>query len=136
MVTKKVVERLLLEVDTGAKGFVVSGKAPHTLSDVSSEGIEPLFGIGAGDDLPASNFLQVTRRLPIEAFEAGGLFVQRDLEATWINYDDQQKMVGPRGMPGLLGHSRPGWSSGRDRLSQGLVLYGSPLFEGRRSQYS
>ena len=90
---------------TGAKGFVVSGKAPHTLSDVSSEGIEPLFGIGAGDDLPASNFLQVTRRLPIEAFEAGGLFVQRDLEATWINYDDQQKMVGPRGMPGLLGHS-------------------------------
>ena len=44
-----------MEVDTGAQGLVISGSVPQELGEIASEGLEPLYGIGAGDDLPASH---------------------------------------------------------------------------------
>ena len=95
---------VLLEVDTGARGLVISGSSGAGLEPLVTEGWEPIYGIGAGDDLPANNFLRQTRRVGVRAVEVGGARVDVDMSATWINFDRSRPPVGPVGMPGLLGH--------------------------------
>jgi tetratricopeptide (TPR) repeat protein len=98
-------QTVLLEVDTGARGLIIDGLFGTGLEAVATEGEEPIFGVGAGDSLPASNFMQHTRRIPIVAVDVGGRTVKRPLVATWINYErGRSQKVGPSDMPGLLGH--------------------------------
>jgi tetratricopeptide (TPR) repeat protein len=98
-------QELLLEVDTGARGLIVSGPGGLKMEDAATEGLEAIFGVGAGDDLPLSNFLRQTRRLYLTHLEVGGKSLERELQVTWINFDAQRKRLGPVGMPGLLGHT-------------------------------
>lgn len=87
---------LFFTVDTGASGLLLSGGSVQGLSAAATTGVELIYGVGRGDDLPASNFLQETRRLPVEAVEIGGVSVEESFTATWI--EDSQRMGS------LLGH--------------------------------
>lgn len=95
---------LVLEVDTGARGLVVSGATGVGLESVTTQGEEVILGVGAGDDVPTANFIRTTRRAPVQAIQIGGATVTRDLELTWINFDADKEQVGPPEMRGLVGY--------------------------------
>lgn len=97
-------ETVWLEVDTGAGGLLLAGPRPGPLAELATEGLEPIFGVGAGDNLPVQDFLQRTRRLDVEQIRIGDVVLQEDLSASWINYDEEASRVGPAALPGLLGH--------------------------------
>jgi tetratricopeptide (TPR) repeat protein len=97
-------QTVAVEVDTGARGLLLAGTALEPLRSIASSGEEPIFGVGAGDELPASNFLRKTRRIPIEHIEFAGQHIEALDYATWINYDARRAGFGPAGLPGLLGH--------------------------------
>jgi len=96
-------ERVLLELDTGADGILLFGEAVGSFVDSATEGLEPIYGIGAIDELPSSNFLRQTRRLPIAATEFGGVQVERELRARWLDGLGGSPLSGG-GTGGLLGH--------------------------------
>lgn len=97
-------QTLAVEIDTGARGLLLSGPAPRPLQAAAREAEEPIYGIGAGDDLPPSNFLRTTRRIPLQAAEIGGVPMAKLGYATWINFAPSRAHIGPQGLPGLLGH--------------------------------
>ncbi|MBK9366833.1 MAG: aspartyl protease family protein [Deltaproteobacteria bacterium] len=100
------VERtLLLEVDTGAHGVMLSGGTGVGFESVSTIGEEPILGIGAADLVPVSAFYRRTRRVPLQAVELGGARVEDLKPATWINFEGAAYTIGPQGMPGLIGYS-------------------------------
>jgi tetratricopeptide (TPR) repeat protein len=87
---------LTVTVDTGAGGLLLAGHTVAGLEPHTTTGVEPIFGVGSGDDLPVSNFLRQTRRLPVSAVKIGGMTVERALKATWLNSQV--------GLSSLLGH--------------------------------
>ena len=93
-----------LEVDTGARGVVVSGSAGEGLETLATEGEEVILGVGAGDDVPTANFIRTTRRVQLRGLELGGQTIERDMELTWLNYDDDTATIGPPDLRGLIGH--------------------------------
>ncbi len=96
-------ERVLLELDTGADGVLLFGESVGSFADSATEGLEPIYGIGAVDDLPSSNFLRSTRRLPIAATEFAGVVVEREIRARWLDGLGGSPLSGG-GTGGLLGH--------------------------------
>jgi hypothetical protein len=107
--------RSFIQLDTGASGLMLAGPdaLPFVVADPSavySEGVEPVFGIGAADTMPTSAFLRYTRRVPIAEIELGGRkekLAKTDpgFEARWINYDrNPVGQIGPQGLAGLAGH--------------------------------
>lgn len=94
---------LLLELDTGAHGIVISGAQGEMFRKVSTEGEEVILGVGAGDDVPVASFVRTTRRAPVHEVGIGGTTLERELNLTWINYDDTLPSVGPPEMKGLIG---------------------------------
>jgi tetratricopeptide (TPR) repeat protein len=98
---------LVLEVDTGARDVILNGRVGSALAERASEGVEPIFGVGAGEDLPASNFLRQTRRVPLTGVEIGGVNVDESSTARWLGYDRAGggPMLGALGMSGLVGHA-------------------------------
>ena len=96
-------ELLVLEVDTGARMLLLSGSLSGNLAQVSTEGEEPIFGLGASDRVPVSAFYRKTRRVPIQQASLGGVTLKEVNAATWMNYDGGAR-VGPSKMTGLAGH--------------------------------
>ena len=97
---------LVLEVDTGARDVILSGPIGGRLGSVATEGVEPIFGVGAGDDLPLSSFLRQTRRVPLRAIDVGGQTVTEDTTARWLGFAAAGRGgLAPLGMTGLLGHA-------------------------------
>jgi len=94
----------MLEIDTGARGLIVSGISGAGLEHLSTQGVEPLYGVGAGDNLPPSNFIRQTRRVAVQSVTLGGVTVEEPIDATWINFQSGGPQLGPQGMPGLIGH--------------------------------
>lgn len=92
-----------LELDTGARQILLSGNSGDGLEGVSTEGEEPIFGIGASDLIPVSAFYQRTRHIPVVSAELGGAVVEDPGAATWINYEGGPA-IGPTGLRGLAGH--------------------------------
>ena len=99
-----VLKTVTLEVDTGARGVVVSGSAGEGLETIATEGEEVILGVGAGDDVPTANFIRTTRRVPLRGLELGGLSIDREMDLTWLNYDEDTATVGPPDLRGLIGH--------------------------------
>jgi tetratricopeptide (TPR) repeat protein len=99
-----VTKTLQLELDTGARGILLSGDAGRGFEGLASEGEEPIFGVGASEDVPVSAFYRRTRHVPIQSVVIGGRTVESPLAATWINYG-QGAHVGPQDLNGLLGHA-------------------------------
>lgn len=101
--------QLLLALDTGARGVLLSGNTGNAFSRVATEGEEPIFGIGSGEDLPATGFMHRTRRVDLDSVTLGGVTVEDPGEAQWIGFEGQIP-VGPADMPGLIGHTiLSGW---------------------------
>jgi tetratricopeptide (TPR) repeat protein len=99
-----VVQPALLEVDTGARGILLIGGTTTNLSQVSSEGVEPLTGIGAPENLPLGDINRPTRRVPIAQVKVGGQTIEEPTTATWIDWNKPVRRHAP-GMPGLLGYT-------------------------------
>ena len=99
-----VVDKLFMEVDTGAGDFILSGASGSALAQTFSEGVEPIYGIGASEYLPSSMFLQTTRRIPLTKVRLGGRDIKIKLEAKWLNFATNRQSIGPSGMRGLIGH--------------------------------
>ncbi|MBL8615839.1 MAG: aspartyl protease family protein [Deltaproteobacteria bacterium] len=93
-----------VDVDTGGRGLLLNGAVPGPWDGLARQGEELIFGVGAGDELPAHNFLRSTRRAPIAAVEIGGVRVTDLGYVTWFNFDVAMRDLGPARMPGLLGH--------------------------------
>jgi tetratricopeptide (TPR) repeat protein len=93
-----------LELDTGARGILLSGSAGEGFQAISTEGEEPIFGIGASEDVPVSAFYRHTRHVPIRSIALGGVTIESVSTATWINYGRGPR-VGPSDLKGLIGHS-------------------------------
>jgi len=95
---------VVLEVDTGANDLLFSGKTGEPFRGASTQGVEPVLGIGADlDSLPLASFLQVTRRVPLDRIRIGGQTVQHPGHAKWYGADDPPDS-GRLVLPGLLGY--------------------------------
>lgn len=95
---------LHLELDTGARGILLSGNTGQGFEAISTEGEEPIFGVGASEDVPVSAFYRRTRHVPIQSVSLGGVTINNPITATWINYGSGTH-VGPQDLNGLIGHS-------------------------------
>ncbi|MDP2305921.1 MAG: aspartyl protease family protein [Pseudomonadota bacterium] len=94
---------VILEVDTGANDVLFSGATGEPFRTASTEGVEPVLGIGADlDDLPLASFLQVTRRVPLTKVRIGGRTIKHAGPARWYGADTAP--VNRPDMPGLLGY--------------------------------
>jgi len=96
-------DRVVIQVDTGASGLMLAGAAGRHFEDDYTEGVEPIFGIGASELVPASQFLQVTRHVPVAEVELGGRKVTSVDQARWVNFEGRSA-IGPDGLKGLAGH--------------------------------
>ncbi len=102
--TQEVVRELWLEVDTGARGVILSGPTGLGFEQVATEGMEPIFGIGASENLPPSAFYRQTRRIPLQSIQIGPEILTKTGPATWINYGSGE-IIGPQDLSGLLGYT-------------------------------
>ncbi|TNE89129.1 MAG: hypothetical protein EP330_11865 [Deltaproteobacteria bacterium] len=132
-------DQIIIQIDTGAGGLLLSGHSGQPFEQDYTEGVEPVLGLGAPEQLPASEFLKPTRRIPVDHMRLGGQKVDLALEARWLNYDQGDRFIGPSGMRGLVGHelmaSHVVWfdyqggrfglskSKGKERLVDGHQLF-------------
>src|SRR5690606_12491825 len=65
-------DRVVVQVDTGASGLLIAGQHERRFEQDYTEGLEPIYGIGAAELMPPSKFFQVTRRIPVASLEIGG----------------------------------------------------------------
>lgn len=96
-------EKLLVDIDTGARGLWLFGELSPELAAMASEGLEPVVGVSSGEGQPLRSFLQTTRRIPVVQVHVGGTVVERELEATWTSFPGGEELA--LSSPGLLGHS-------------------------------
>lgn len=99
---------IVAEVDTGASELTLCAGVGLPLAGDHTEGLEMLLGIGASETLPPYRFLQMTRRVPVDAVSIGGVEVDVEIPARWVGYDRAGSMacddalIG--GMKALIGH--------------------------------
>jgi tetratricopeptide (TPR) repeat protein/predicted aspartyl protease len=96
--------QVLLAIDTGARGVLLSGFSGAPLASLATEGEEALMGIGTGEDLPATGFMRRTRRIPLDRVTIGGAVIEDPGDAQWVNFEGPVR-IGPASMPGLVGHA-------------------------------
>lgn len=99
----EVVRSLLLELDTGTHGVLLSGPIDDTFAAKSREAEEPILGLGAADLMPVSAFYRKTRHVPLWSMEFGGQTLTPEEPATWMNYGSDR--AGPQDLVGLIGHT-------------------------------
>ena len=98
-----VIERnLLLELDTGARGVMLTEFTGPGFEAVATDAEEPILGVGAPDYLPMSSFYRPTRRVPLLRVDIGGASVEDPGPATWLNIDGRSRGLE---MLGLVGYS-------------------------------
>jgi tetratricopeptide (TPR) repeat protein len=95
---------VVLEIDTGSRGLMVSGRSQAGLEAVAEEGDEPILGIGAADGTPTRNLIQSTRRISVQETSFGGAVISRPITATWLNFNTKKSSAKNVGMPGLVGY--------------------------------
>jgi tetratricopeptide (TPR) repeat protein len=93
-----------LEVDTGARGLVLSGRTFDPLLPAATEGVELMLGVGADSEVPLANFITPTRRVKVQRVELGGQTLDGPFTARWINYKPGRSAIGPSQMTGLVGY--------------------------------
>lgn len=97
------VDSALLQVDTGASALLLSGPSGLPFADAATEGLEPIYGVGASEFMPPSEFLRETRRIHMVKFALGGREHELDVNAQWLNYDTDRQARSLR-TRGLIGH--------------------------------
>ena len=101
-------ERVKLVVDTGSTDLMLFGPGGPGWQDLATVGVEPVFGVGPIDELPTSNFLETTWRLPVTRVDVAGVTMDRPFEARWLQRESEALQADGRRDPvaahGLLGH--------------------------------
>lgn len=97
-----VTDTILLQVDTGASALLLAGRSGTPFESVATEGVEPVFGVGASEFLPPSEYLEETRRIPVVATTLGGKRRALELDAQWLYWQPGQRRH--VSTPGLIGH--------------------------------
>jgi len=98
---EKVSRELLLELDTGARGVILTEYTGPGFESVATEGEEPILGVGAAENVPMSAFYRKTRRVPLLQVELGGVTIDDPGSAIWLGSDGRSGLD----MLGLVGHS-------------------------------
>jgi tetratricopeptide (TPR) repeat protein len=93
---------LLLELDTGSRGVILTQYTGPGFEAVATEGEEPILGVGAAENMPMSAFYRPTLRVPLVSVELGGATVEDPGSAIWLTETSPQ---GALEMLGLVGHS-------------------------------
>jgi tetratricopeptide (TPR) repeat protein len=94
---------LFIQVDTGASELLLVRDSGRPFAPIATEGIEPLYGIGASETLPPSRFLRTTRRVPLRSVRLGGREVPVSFDAMWIGFDPTEPLA-LANIKGLAGH--------------------------------
>lgn len=104
----RLTERVKLFVDTGSTDLMLFGPGAEGWEELATVGVEPIFGVGPIDELPTSNFLETTWRLPVVDLEVAGVHLDRAFDARWLQRPSEALGGGPGGdtiaAHGLLGH--------------------------------
>jgi len=95
-------DTVLLQVDTGASALLLAGSSGVPFAEAATEGVEPVYGVGASEYLPPSEFLEETRRVPVVATTLGGKRHELELNAQWLYWEPGQRRH--VSTPGLIGH--------------------------------
>jgi tetratricopeptide (TPR) repeat protein len=101
--TPRLTERVIVQVDTGASALLLAGPTGVPFAAVATEGLEPIYGVGASEFLPPSQFLRTTRRIPIKRVRLGGATFKAEIQAQWIDFEhaNDPSRLSTRG---LIGH--------------------------------
>lgn len=97
-----VVDTINLQVDTGASALLLAGRSGAPFESVATEGVEPVWGVGASEFLPPSEYLEETRRVPVVATTLGGRRQEVEFDAQWLYWQPGQRRH--VSTPGLIGH--------------------------------
>ena len=100
--TTEVTDTVLLQVDTGASALLLAGSSGTPFAAAATEGMEPVYGVGASEYMPPSEFLQETRRVPVTAVTLGGKRHEIKVDAQWLYWQEGQRRH--VSTPGLIGH--------------------------------
>lgn len=96
---------LIAQVDTGASDLTVCAATGQAFSGSYTQGLETVRGIGASETLPPYRFLEMTRRIPLQAVRLGDTWVKLKNPARWVNYEEtEQPTCGSGGLRALIGH--------------------------------
>ncbi len=112
-----------IEIDTGAGDTSLWCQTGEPFRELTTLGVEPVFGIGAAlDKVPDFQFLTETRHIPATLIEVGGRSIKRTLPIRWSSPDNPAADVCAVSR-GLLGYSTLGvWRTVIDYPGQRLVL--------------
>ncbi len=97
-------DTVIAQLDTGAGELLMCNATGARFEDATTEGLEPVRGIGASETLPPFRFLQMTRRIPVSSAELGGRRLKLDAQARWVGFDDLSLDSCPSGFRALMGH--------------------------------
>lgn len=96
------VRTVRLQLDTGASALLLAGDSGLPFAEAATEGLEPVYGVGASEFMPPSQFLKRTRRVPVVATTLGGRRHELDVNAQWLYFrPDERRHVNT---VGLIGH--------------------------------
>ncbi len=99
---------LIVQLDTGAGDLLLDGPAP--LIDLEGQftvGVEPIYGIGASEIMPPSEFLVETRRVGLSKVALGGRRFSVDgFQARWVGWERATGLLtDDDAIIGLAGHA-------------------------------
>ncbi|MFT6158092.1 MAG: tetratricopeptide (TPR) repeat protein [bacterium] len=98
-----ITSNVFVQVDTGAGELWLIGDTGRAFANAATEGIEPVYGIGASEVLPPTQYLQRTRRIPLQSVGIGGRRIHVDFDAAWLGFEPNT-YAGPSTIKGLAGH--------------------------------
>lgn len=100
---EKVRHLTTLEIDTGAATLSLWCQTGEPFRELTTLGVEPVFGIGVAlDRVPDFSFLVPTRRVPLGSVETGGRTVKLRGSTRWSSPDAWSDACAVT--PGLIGH--------------------------------
>ena len=98
-----ITSNVFVQVDTGAGELWLIRDTGRAFARAATQGIEPVYGIGASEVLPPTQYLQQTRRIPLRSVGIGGRQVDVDFDAAWLGFEPNT-YNGPSTIKGLAGH--------------------------------
>ena len=100
----QITKELLLGLDTGSRGIILTDYTGPGFEAVATEGEEPILGVGAAEKIPISTFYQKTRRVPLLSVDIGGVNIPDPGSAIWLS-GEERRALGGLDMLGLIGHT-------------------------------
>ncbi|MFT4627729.1 MAG: tetratricopeptide (TPR) repeat protein [Myxococcota bacterium] len=97
-------DTIVAQLDTGAGELLLCNATGARFEDATTEGLEPVRGIGASETLPPFRFLKMTRRIPLSEAAVGGRRLDLTASARWVGFEDQSIDSCPSGFRALMGH--------------------------------